>query len=110
MHPGEWKKTPSPDQNLMSFNKYIRIFERYLNITNLVTLAINKRWDLLICTGGDDMEDLICHQTTIEVREIPAVVVDGCAVPSVIDIPAIHAMAWDAGILLCPAAITKHTN
>ena len=85
----------------MSFNKYIRIFERYLNITNLVTLAINKRWDLLICTGGDDMEDLICHQTTIKVREIPAVVVDGCAVPPV---------ACEAGILLCQAAITKHTN
>ena len=38
-NPRKWKKSVSPDQNLMTFNKYVKKFKCCLNITNLKNLT-----------------------------------------------------------------------
>ena len=66
-------------------------------------------WDLLIITGGNDMEDLIQFQSGIETRQqarVQAVI----GPPAVPEIPQITPSTWEEGMTLARAAINRHTN
>ena len=69
-HPGEWKKSTSPEEYLTSFEKYMRQFGRYMNVSGLNDFTNSQKWDLLISVGGGDMEDLIVFQEEVETREV----------------------------------------
>ena len=74
-HPPPWVRTPeNRDQTLISFEQYIRHFKRYLNIAGLGGLDISQKWELLICTGVSQMEDLICHEAKVITEAVPEVV------------------------------------
>ena len=71
-YPQPWLRTPDdPDQTLVSFQQYMRYFERYVNIANLVNLSVSQKWDLIICVGGSQMEDLVVYEAGITTRPIP---------------------------------------
>ena len=70
------------------------MFRRYTSKMGLETTLNGKQmWDLLIVTGGPDMEDLIQFQSGIQTK-----------------IPALVPTKWEAGIEMARAAINQHTN
>ena len=117
--PGKWKKIPhDPNQTLMDFEQWVRMFRRYLNVTNLKDLDMSQRWDLMICTGGPQMEDLVIREALIVTEEIPEIV--GVAYRAATqDTPERQAVQardrvpvtdWDEGIRMCMDAIKGTTN
>ena len=108
-NPGLWTKTTSPNENLTSFNRYIRMFRRWTSVAGLDGFNDKQMWDLLIITGGNDMEDLIQFQSGIETRQqarVQAVI----GPPAVPEIPQITPSTWEEGMTLARAAINRHTN
>ena len=72
INPGPWTKIlDNPDQALISFERYIRIFKRYLNVSGHKNLSVDQWWDLLIYVGGPDMEDLIVHNAKVQTEARP---------------------------------------
>ena len=72
LNPGEWTKDPSPEDQLKTFDKYIVRYQRWMTVCRM-NLQPNEKWELLLATGGDDMEDLVLHRAGVEVRHIQAV-------------------------------------
>ena len=64
------------------------------------------KWDLLIATGGNDLEDLILHQAKIETRQITAIL----AAQDVAAVAAVNPTPWEDGLELCRNAISRYTN
>ena len=88
------------------------MFKRFLNNSSLRDLDIGQRRDLLICTGGPHMEDLIVYNAKVVTEPIPAVP----AVQAVVADPAngieaeVVPTAWDTGIQMCMDAIKCNMN
>ena len=108
-NPGPWTKSLDANENLTSFDRYIRLFRRWTSVAGVDNFTDKQMWDLLIITGGPDMEDLIQFQSGIETRQRDRVagVVGPPAVP---EIPRITPSTWDEGMALARAAINRHTN
>ena len=70
--PGEWTKTTSAEENGQIFDKWIRKYERWESIAcgNLNHTAA-QRWNLLLATGGSDLEDIILHQAKVVIKHVP---------------------------------------
>ena len=91
-----------PNENITSFN-------RWTSVAGLDNFTDKQMWDLLIITGGNDMEDLIQFQSGIETRQqarVQAVI----GPPAVPEIPQITPSTWEEGMTLARAAINRHTN
>ena len=132
LSPGEWLKTTSAEENGTSFDKWIRKYERWESIAcGHLNHTISQRWNLLLATGGSDLEDIILYQAKIitkhqprvdpvqDRQEIPHVPpnADGqngqeyaAAIEPVIGRPEINPTPWDEGITLIRNTITKYSN
>ena len=74
LSPGEWVKTNSAEENGASFDKWIRKYERWESIAcGALNHTISQRWNLLLATGGTDLEDIILHQAKVTVRHVPRI-------------------------------------
>ena len=72
--PGIWTKVvDNPYETLISFERYIRMFKRFMNVSGLMNLELDQKCDLLICTGGTDMEDLVVYNAKVVTEGIPAI-------------------------------------
>ena len=61
--PGEWVKTNSAEENGVSFSKWITKYERWESIAcGGLGHTPQQRWNLLLATGGSDLEDILLHQ------------------------------------------------
>ena len=67
-NPGKWEKALLPVEQLKSFTKYAKHFHQWLTIVELDNMRMDRKWNLFIATGGDNIEDLVVHQTAIEIR------------------------------------------
>ena len=63
LSPGEWVKSTSAEENGQSFEKWITKYERWESIAcGNLNHTIAQRWNLLLASGGSDLEDIILHQ------------------------------------------------
>ena len=46
-NPGAWTKSLDPNENLTSFNRYIRMFRRWTSVAGLDNFTNKPMWDLL---------------------------------------------------------------
>ena len=64
--PDEWKADPDcPEQNLLSFKKYCKKFQRWVNLTGMSGEREDYIWDLFCMTGGEQLEDLLTQQAKV---------------------------------------------
>ena len=108
-NPGVWTKSLDPNENLTSFNRYIRMFRRWTSVAGVDNFTPKQMWDLLIITGGPEMEDLIQFQSGIETRQQAGVQAQ-VGPPAIPAVPQIVPTTWDDGMALARAAIERHTN
>ena len=133
LSPGEWSKTNSAEENGTSFARWITKYERWESIAcGALNHTIEQRWNLLLATGGSDLEDILLHQAKVQTKAIPRV----DAVEPLEEIPLIEANAdqgipgqafragrarvigrpevvptpWEEGIRMIKASITKYSN
>ena len=108
LNPGEWNKTTSPEENSRTFEKYITKFSRWMSVCSM-DLNDKQKWDLLLATGGDDMEDLVIHQAGVETRSM-ARVAAAVGPPRVEAVAAVVPTPWLEGIALIKTAILRYSN
>ena len=106
IHPGKWEKALLPDEQLKSFTRYAKEFHQWLVIVEMDSMRMDRKWNLFITTGRENIEDLVVHQTAIEIRH-KEVVVQQQGPPAVAAADAIVPTPWEAGIELCKAAIRE---
>ena len=71
LSPGEWSKTNSAEENGVSFSKWITKYERWESIAcGALNHTIEQRWNLLLATGGSDLEDILLHQAKVQIKNI----------------------------------------
>ena len=120
-NPGVWvRDVENPDQALISFEAYIRQFRRFMNISGLRDLDVGQKWDLLVCMGGSQMEDLVVYRAKVITESIPGVTaVIGVAadptngieaVQAVPGVDAVEATPWEEGINRCRDSISRYSN
>ena len=129
MNPGTWKKVlDSPEESLVSLMDYLERFEEWLTVTGMHGMLAHEKWALLSATGGQNMRDLLKHESGIEWRyraHVPArqyaAAVPGqpAAQPPVAPIPevlqqdeitAIVTDTWEVGVQKMREAIIVDTN
>ena len=114
LNPGEWSKDVSPEKNLKTFNRYITRFEHWINVCEMENFTDKQKWNLMIATGGNNLEDLIVHQVeTRQQNAVLAVVANPGAQPPVLaraKTKGIVPTPWDEGLELCRTAISRYTN
>ena len=72
--PGEWTKTTAAEENGTSFSKWITKYERWESIAcGALNHTIEQRWNLLLATGGSDLEDILLHQAKVQTKNIPRI-------------------------------------
>ena len=104
--PREVGKALLPDEQLKSFTKYAKQFHQWLTIVELDNMRMDRKWNLFIATGGDNIEDLVVHQTAIEIRFQEQV--EYAAGPPIIQaVEAIVPTPWLEGIEMCKDAIRQ---
>ena len=132
LSPGEWLKTTSAEENGTSFDKWIQKYERWESIAcGALNHTDTQQWNLLLATGGSDLEDIILHQAKIVVKHIPRIdPVEGrqeiplippnadgtggqayqAAIEPVIGRLEVNPTPWDQGIEMIRKSITKYSN
>ena len=106
INPGKWEKALLPVEQLKSFTKYAKHFHQWLTIVELDNMRMDRKWNLFIATGGDNIEDLVVHQTAIEIRFQEQV--EYAAGPPIIQaVEAIVPTPWLEGIKMCKDAIRQ---
>ena len=120
LNPGEWTSDVSSEENLKTFNRYVTRFERWLDVCGMDGFSDKQKWQLLMATAGNDMEDLVLHQAGIQTKLIPEVPAvrgvpagEGGVPPAVIAVegrPGVNPTPWQDGLELCKAAISKYSN
>ena len=132
LSPGEWVKTNSAEENGVSFDKWIRKYERWESIAcGGLGHTPAQRWNLLLATGGSDLEDIILHQAKVCVKhvpridpvqpqeEIPHIPADAqgnngqefrAAVERVIGRLEVNPTDWEVGIQMIKDSISKYSN
>ena len=80
LKPTEWKSDPDcQEQNLLSFDKYCKWFQKWLNITGMMDECEDVVWDMVCMTGGEDMDDLLTHQVMVNMIHLPEIRTDNQA-------------------------------
>ena len=133
LSPGEWSKTNSAEENAVSFAKWITKYERWESIAcGGLNHTIQQRWNLLLATGGSDLEDILLHQAKVQTKNIPRVdpvepqeeipfipanATEGIAgqahrpaVQRVIGRLEVIPTPWEEGIRMIKASISKYSN
>ena len=132
LSPGEWVKTTSSLENRTSFEKWITKYERWESIAcGGLNHNPSQRWNLLLATGGSDLEDIILHQAKVTIKhipridpvepqeEIPHIPAGGngqggqefrAAVERVIGRLEVNPTPWEEGIQMIKDSITKYSN
>ena len=130
--PGTWTKTTSAEENSVSFQKWINQYERWESIAcGGLNHTDSQRWNLLLATGGSDLEDILLHQAKVQIKTLPridpvegrlevpfiAADINGAggqahrpAVQQVIGRPEVPTTPWEQGIQMIKDAITKYSN
>ena len=103
LNPGKWEKALLPDEQLTSFTKYAKQFHQWLTIVELDNMRMDRKWNLFIATGGEAIEDLVMHQTQIEMRH--QVQVNANVGQGVETQEAIVPTPWNEGIEMCKNAM-----
>ena len=111
LKPEEWKSDPDcPEQNLLSFEKYLKRFRKWLNITGMTDEREDIVWDMLTMAGGEDMEDLLGQQAQVNMIHQPEIQLDNRAQPPIQGRREIRADTWEVGIEKVRQAINKTNN
>ena len=72
--PGKFKSfETSPEENILALNKWLAEFCRWAYSEGLQNQPMNKRWELLIDTGGEDMKKLVI-QGKVNTRHVESLV------------------------------------
>ena len=73
INPAEWVKTTSAEENSLSFEKWIKKYERWESICcGGLNHTLTQRWNLLISVGGSEIDDLVT-QAGIQVNAREAI-------------------------------------
>ena len=108
LKPDEWKSDPdSPEQNLLSFDKYCKRFRKWLNITEMKDECADIIWDMFCMTGGEDLKNLLDQRAKVNMVHLPARQADPNTVPPTAQRNEIPADTWEVGIRKVREAIDK---
>ena len=130
LNPAQWVKTTSAEENALSFEKWIKKYERWKSICcGGLAHTLTQRWNLLLSVEGTELEDL-ATQTKIQIKALEAIDpvqaqeaqeeirdADGnitqqyrAAERAVIGRNAVQPTEWDEGIAAIKRAIAKYSN
>ena len=99
LKPEEWKADPDcPENNLLSFDKYCKRFQKWLNITGMTGVRADIIWDMFFMAGGEELEDLLTQQTGVNMVHEPARQANAQANLSILQRNEIPADTWEDGI------------
>ena len=132
LSPGPWVKTTSAEENGTSFGKWINQYERWESIAcGGLNHSPSQRWNLLLATGGSDLEDILLHQAKVQIKTLPRIdPVEGqeeiplipanaqgeggqefqAAIPRVIGRLEVPTTPWEQGIQMIKDTISKYSN
>ena len=111
LKPDEWKADPDcPEQNVLSFDKYCKRFQKWLNITRMTGEREDVIWDMFCMTGGEELEDLLTQQAEVNMVHEPARQANANVEPPIRQRNEIPADTWEVGIQKVRDAINKTTN
>ena len=69
VQPGTFTKIlESPEETLVKFTDYTERFEEWMAITGMAGLGDYEKWALLSAVGGQDMRNLLKHESGVEWR------------------------------------------
>ena len=109
INPGTWEKVASPEKNSKSFGKYMVKFNRWISVCGMAALTDKQKWDLLLATAGEDMEDMVVNQAGVEIRQV-AQLNAAVGPPVVLAVAAVVPTPFLQGIQLVKTAILRYSN
>ena len=130
LNPAEWVKTTSAEENALSFEKWIKKYQRWESICcGGLAHTITQRWNLLLSVGGTELEDLATQAGIVinareaidpepeqqgqeEVRDADGNITQQFRAHrrAVIGRNEIRPTEWDVGIAAIKTAINRYSN